>query len=193
MRQLIILWTVVLSSACAQLPPAAVAKASARQAQAVVFDIDGTLTPQVSSIFEARPDAAKAVKIFADKGYKIIYLSTRNSWFSALIPGWLKSNNFPDGEIHVAQTDEDRSHPDVYKTRMLKDFIAQGWQLSFAYGDSSTDFAAYAAADIPKEHVFALLRRYAADCQPGDWKDCLKGWTEHLGFLTASVPSALAN
>ena len=193
MRHLIILSVAVLCSSCAQLPPAAVADAPPRQAQAVVFDIDGTLTPAVSTIFEAREDAARAVRLFADKGYNIIYLSTRVSWFSANIPGWLKDNGFPAGSLHVAQTAEDRNRPDVYKTRMLKTFMAHGWRVRFAYGDSSTDFSAYAAAGIPKESVFALLRRYEAACQPGEWKACLKGWTEHLDFVTRSVPSVLAN
>lgn len=193
MRHLIILSVAVLCSSCAQLPPAAVADAPPRQAQAVVFDIDGTLTPAVSTIFEAREDAARGVRMFADKGYTIIYLSTRVSWFSANIPGWLKDNGFPAGSLHVAQTDEDRNRPDAYKTRMLKDFMAHGWRVRFAYGDSSTDFSAYAATGIPKERVFALLRRYEADCQPGEWKACLKGWTEHLDFVTRSVPSALPN
>ena len=193
MRHLIILSVAVLCSSCAQLPPAAVADAPPRQAQAVVFDIDGTLTPAVSTIFEAREDAARGVRMFADKGYTIIYLSTRVSWFSANIPGWLKDNGFPAGSLHVAQTDEDRNRPDAYKTRMLKDFMAHGWRVRFAYGDSSTDFSAYAATGIPKESVFALRRRYEADCQPGEWKACLKGWTEHLDFVTRSVPSALPN
>lgn len=193
MRHLIILAVAVFCSSCAQLPPAEVVNAPPRQAQAVVFDIDGTLTPSVTTIFEAREDAARAVRLFADKGYQIIYLSTRASWFSARIPGWLQDNGFPAGSLHVAQTDEDRSRPEVYKTRMLKTFLAHGWRVSFAYGDSSTDFSAYAAVGIPKESVFALLRRYEANCQPGEWKACLKGWTEHLDFVARSVPSVPAN
>ena len=157
MRHLIILSVAVLCSSCAQLPPAAVVDAPPRQAQAVVFDIDGTLTPAVTTIFEAREDAAKAVCLFAEKGYKIIYLSTRASWFSAQIPGWLTNNGFPAGSVHAAQTDDDRKHPHDYKTRMLKDFMAHGWRVRFAYGDSDTDFSAYAAAGIPKESVFCLL------------------------------------
>jgi len=33
--------------------------------------------------FEVRKDAAAAVRAYAEKGYKIIYLSTRASWLSA--------------------------------------------------------------------------------------------------------------
>lgn len=193
MRNLFILLVVMLCSSCAQLPPSAIPCAPPKQAQAVVFDIDGTLTPKVFAVFEARTDAAKAVRIFADKGYKIIYLSTRISWLSAGIPSWLKEHGFPDGSVHVAQTDEDRSHPYDFKTRMLKEFIDHGWNVKFAYGDSSTDFAAYAAVGIPKERVFALLRDGETWCEWGDWKACLNGWTKHLDFVTKSVQSVLPN
>ena len=193
MRHPVILLAVALCSGCAQLPPAGIPDALPQHAQAVVFDIDGTLTPKPLDVFEARTDAAKAVRIFADKGYKIFYLSARIGFLSAGIPGWLKEHGFPDGGVHIAQTDEDRSHPAAFKTRMLKDFIGHGWHFKFAYGDSSTDFEAYAAAGIPKERVFALLRDEETWCQPGDWKACLNGWTEHLDFVAQSVQPAGAN
>lgn len=193
MRNLIMLLAVMLCGSCAQLPSAEIPNGPPKHAQAVVFDIDGTLTPKPLDVFEARTDAAKAVRIFADNGYKIFYLSARISFLSAGIPGWLREHGFPDGSVHIAQTDEDRSDPANFKTRMLKDFIGHGWNLKFAYGDSSTDFEAYAAAGIPKERVFALLRNGETSCQPGDWKACLNGWTAHLDFIAESVRSARAN
>ena len=193
MRNLVILLAVTLCSGCAQLPSAKITDALPEHAQAVVFDIDGTLTPKPLDVFEARTDAAKAVRIFADKGYKIFYLSARIGFLSAIIPGWLKVHGFPDGSVHIAQTDEDRSHPAAFKTRMLKDFIGHGWHFEFAYGDSSTDFEAYAAVGIPKDRVFALLRDAETWYQPGDWKACLNGWTEHLDFVAQSVQPAGAN
>lgn len=102
-------------------------------------------------------------------------------------PSWLKEHNFPDGSIHVPQTDEDRNHLYDFKTRILKDFIDHGWNIKFAYGDSSMDFAAYAAVGIPKDNVFALLRNGKTLCESGDWKECLKGWTNHLDFVKKSV------
>lgn len=126
MRNLFILLGVILSSSCVQLPPSVIQNALSKQAKAVVFDIDGTLTPNVFGIAEARTDAANALSIYANKGYKIIYLSTRIRWLSAGIPSWLKEHNFPDGSIHVPQTDEDRNHLYDFKTRILKDFIDHG-------------------------------------------------------------------
>lgn len=193
LNRYILLVIALCSSSCAQLPAAEILNAPPKHAQAVVLDIDGTLTPRVSAVFDVRTDAAKAVRIFGDKGYKIIYLSTRISWLSAGIPGWLKQHGFPDGSVHVAQTPEDRSHPDAFKARILNDFIGHGWKVAYAYGDSCTDFKAYAAVGIPTERVFALLRDGDTECRPGDWKACLHGWTEHLDFVQKSVPSAPAN
>lgn len=187
MRNLIVLLVCVLCASCARLPAQIIP--NARQAQAVVFDIDATLTPQVLNIFEEREDAAKAVRMFADKGYKIIYLSTRFSWFQSRVPGWLAKHGFPEGSLQLSQSDEDERHPGDFKTRILKGFIDRGWNIQFAYGDSATDFDAYAAVGIPKERVFALQRRGEDKCQTGVWKACLKGWTEHLDFVTKSVQS----
>jgi phosphatidate phosphatase PAH1 len=168
---------------CAQLPIAEIPSAPAAQARAVVFDIDGTLTPNVYAFTQVRPDAAQAVRLYADKGYKIIYLSTRFSLLQSGIPQWLADNGFPKSEIHVAQTPEDHNQPDVYKARILKAYQNGGWRIEFGYGDSSTDFTAYAQAAIPPNHVFALLRVSDTQCQSGAWKACLKGWTEHLPFI----------
>ncbi|MDP3357093.1 MAG: HAD family acid phosphatase [Polaromonas sp.] len=192
MRHLIIVLTAMLCVGCAQLPSDPVLPPPQKKAQAVVFDIDGTLTPDVLTIFEAREHAADAAQLFAKKGYKIFYLSTRAGFVSANIPGWLTSNRFPSGSVLVAQTDEERDFPDDYKARMLKKIISEEWDISYAYGDSYTDFLAYARAGIPKERVFALQRRYDPHCHRGEWNKCLKGWTEHLEFVR-SVPPARTN
>ena len=175
----------ILCSSCAPLPPADIPPATYCHAPAVIFDIDGTLTPRVSAIFTARPDAAKVVKVLADKGFEIFYLSARMLWLSSWIPNWLQKNGFPAGGVHVAQTREDRRDPAQFKTRKLKEFIDQGWSINQAYGDSSTDFEAYTSVGIPKQQVFALLRSGDTDCQPGDWATCLKSWSEHLDFVNS--------
>lgn len=170
-------------SSCAVLPVAEVPYASAAQSKAVVFDIDGTLTPNVQDIFGVRPDAARAVHAFADKGYKIVYLSARVKAFQGNIPGWLKKNGFPDSAIHVQETEEDDKDHAQFKTRKLREYQARGWTLEYAYGDSKTDFVAYANVKIPKERVFALQRATETSCQPGIWKECLKGWTGHIDSI----------
>ena len=126
---------------------------------------------------------ARAVGMYSSKGYGVIYLSTRASLFQTGIPEWLKKNGFPAGSVHVAQTHADRQHPKKYESRIMKDYQSKGWKLVGGYGDSATDFNAYADVGIPKAWVFALLRRGKSSCQPGVWEACLSGWAEHLSFI----------
>jgi len=163
--------------------PFEVQKAPLKQDQAVVFDIDGTLTPKPSAIFTARDDAASAVRLYADKGYKIIYLSARIAIFQANIPNWLKENHFPEGSIHVPQTATDSSDHAAFKKRILDIYKANGWKLVAAYGDSSTDFQAYAEAGIKRNYVFALQRAGETSCQPGIWAKCFSSWSEQMDFI----------
>ena len=180
MRNLIGMLVLVGCSGCAVLPVAEVPTASAAQSKAVVFDIDGTLTPDVMDIIGVRPDAAQVVQAFADRGYKIVYLSTRVKGFRGRIPGWLKRNGFPDSAIHVQETEEDDRDHAKFKTRKLLEYQARGWTLEYAYGDSPTDFEAYGNVKILKERVFALQRASETSRQPGAWEECLKGWTGHI-------------
>ena len=151
--------------------------------QAVVFDIDGTLTPKSPAVFTVRDDAATAVHLYADKGYKIIYLSARNRVFQSHIPGWLRKHGFPEGSIQVPQTSLDSGDHAAFKTRILTEFKDKGWNLFAAYGDKSTDFEAYAAAGIDEDRVFALRRAENDSCEPGVWANCLNSWLEHLDHI----------
>lgn len=179
LHHLLFILVVILCSSCAQLP-ADIPAAPQQYAKAVVFDIDGTLTPSPLQYRKARSDAAQAVHYFADQGHKIIYLSARIRPLQSSLPAWLKENGFPDGSIYVTQTAEDGWDHAQFKTRILRDIIAHGWKIEYAYGDSSTDFEAYAAVGVPKERVFALQREGDTQCQPGTWQACLNGWAEHI-------------
>jgi len=186
MRNRSILLVVILCSSCA-LRTFDIQKAPLKPNQAVVFDIDGTLTPEVSAISTARDDAASAVQLFADNGYKIIYLSARTRLLQSGIPGWLKENNFPQGSIQVPQTSTDSSDHAAFKKRILKEFQENGWNFFAAYGDSSTDFEAYSAVGMDKDHVFALRRAGEDSCQPGVWAKCLTSWADHMDHITQMV------
>jgi phosphatidate phosphatase PAH1 len=189
MRLSLALILILVISGCA-LKPDAIPPAPYAQAQAVVFDIDGTLTPDVMSIYSVRPEAAKAIRLYAEKGFTVIYLSARTKLFQSNIPGWLKKYDFPDGPIHVPETRADAGNHAAFKTRILKAYQDKGWILAYAYGDSTTDFEAYAAVGIPKAHIFALQRKDDTLCQPGSWNTCLKNWGEQLNFIEKTAPPA---
>lgn len=158
-------------------------------AQAVVFDIDGTLTPDVHNVFKVRAHAAEAVRLYADKGYHVIYLSARVRPLQFNIRDWLEKHAFPDGSVHVTETSAHRSDHALFKTEILNLYNEQGWDLVYAYGDSATDFEAYANAGIASNRVFALQRKGDDSCKEGGWKSCLNGWTEHLEFIKTGVPA----
>ena len=187
MRYLLLAFIALTISGCTQLPPAEVPLPDAVQDRVVVTDIDGTLTPRNFELYTARPGAAEALNILSGKGYKIVYLSARTPFFQSGLPDWLNENGFPPGPLHVAQTSADRNHPDKYKAEVLNAYTEAGWHLTYAYGDSETDFTAYAEAKIP--YVFALKRKGDKECLKGTYQACLEGWVEHLPYIEQEVPS----
>ena len=182
MRSLLILSVTLLCIGCAH-QSSVISDPPIPQSQAVVFDIDGTLTPDVLRIAEVRKGAADAVRIFSNKGYKIIYLSHRRRVFQGNLLNWFQDNDFPAGNIHVPQTADDERDPVDFKKRILREFLDHGWQLKFAFGDSTTDFDAYRAVGIPTENIFALRREKHTGCQSGATTQCMNGWSEHLNAI----------
>lgn len=178
-RNILLLLALTLSNGCV-LPPSDIPLAPHQDSPAVVFDIDGTLTPDLLSIHTPRKGSAQAVQHYADNGYAIIYLSARVRWLQSGIPEWLEENGFPNGNVHVPQTFSERNDSVTFKSRILNAYQSKGWQLFSAYGDSSTDFEAYNSADIPSNRVFALKRNDEDACQPGIWAACLPSWPPHL-------------
>lgn len=150
---------------------------SAKAQDAVVFDIDGTLTPNVYLIDIARSDAVDAVNAYADAGVQVVYLTARIPFFQDGLSDWLVDNGFPPGELHLTKTETDEDDHATYKARVLASYVAKGWTFIAAFGDSTSDFRAYAAAGIPQERVFALRRLLALTCQDGAWQGCYDDWS----------------
>lgn len=163
-------------AACAHLPAVVVPQAEAGARGIVVFDVDGTLTPTVARIFRVRPDASAVARLYAARGHRIVYLTARAPALQGTLRGFLSRHGFPPGDLLAPRDRAEHAAPADFKTRALADYRANGWSIEAAYGDSSSDFEAYARAGIPRERVFALRRIGAADCQPGAWVACLPGW-----------------
>jgi phosphoserine phosphatase len=152
----------------------------------VVFDIDGTLTDDELSE-TPHPGAAAAVNAYVAKGYDVVYVTARwDLLFRASTESWLSNNGFPDRDLYMAPglliTDSSRVD---YKTDTLDDIEASSNQVLYAYGDSSSDFAAYANAGVPANQVFALERASATSCQPGTWTACLPDYVAHQSYIQA--------
>ncbi|MFT6425222.1 MAG: phosphatidate phosphatase PAH1 [Celeribacter sp.] len=156
---------------------------------AVIFDVDGTLTPSVLSILRPRHGAAEAVRAFCDAGFEIIYLSARIRILQSGLNDWLAKNGFPAGHLHMTQNRADRTDTAAFKARVLKRYVDDGWAFTAAFGDSSSDFQAYVQSGVPLDRIFALRRKGHTGCQPGVWQGCYGGWDE----LRAQIASILAH
>lgn len=185
MRNSGILLLAILCSGCA-LRAHDIQPATPKQNQAVVFDIDGTLTPKKLAFSIARDDATTAAQLFADNDFLIIYLTARRRSLQSGIPGWLKRKGFPEGSIQVRNKTDSRNHT-TFKKRVLKEFQENGWNLFAAYGDKSTDFEAYSAVGIDRSRIFALQIAEKDSCEPGIWAICLESWTEHIDHIANMV------
>ena len=162
--------------------------AGAERNASVVFDIDGTLTTGegLLDFFTPRPDAARAVALYVDKGYLVIYLTARPWIFRDFTESWLRENGFPELPLYLADEilidDPDRTV--AYKLETLLTLITdENRVFLYAYGDSTTDFDAYNQAGIPVRHTFALLRRGESACQDGSYEACLPGYDDHLEYI----------
>jgi hypothetical protein len=186
MRLLLLLSSALLAS-CALVGPEPVPPGPGK---AVVVDIDGTLTPDVTSIYEVRPDAVAALEAFKERGYQIVYASVREPIFQGRLRHWLfVENAFPRGPLHVGQTKEDRSDPATFKAKLLEAYVKAGWRLAYAYGDSESDFGAYQSAGVPPDHTFALKRRGADQCHAPAVVRCLGSWSENLPYIRSVDPA----
>lgn len=130
----------------------------------VVSDIDGTLTLNDNEFLLQVSDDAhvpemmgagdRMTQAWATKGYPIIYLTARPHLFRNETRVWLRDLGFPTGPVITAADGSDAA---AYKTawlrRMVDDF---GWDVVAAYGNASTDIAAYDNAAIPKDHTFIV-------------------------------------
>ncbi|MCP5056875.1 MAG: hypothetical protein GY937_09145 [bacterium] len=159
--------------------------------QAVLMDVDGTLSRDTLDLLGTRPFAQDSVRAYLDLGYEVVLLTARPSVVEIPTTLWLSTQGFPDVPIYFA----DRLLIAGAETRRYKrDAIWQiedelGLEFVLAYGDSPTDFDAYEEAGLDPMSVFALLRQSDSDCQPGAWAECLPGWEDHLDFIDALPPA----
>ncbi|MFO0749433.1 MAG: hypothetical protein U1F43_27760 [Myxococcota bacterium] len=178
--------------------------------QAVVTDIDGTLTTGdeelilelVEDIFnetyvqQMYPDADTMLSGWADKGYLIVYMTGRPDILRPMTERWVEdasARHFPPGPLHLTDTNAqavpNNDGVGTYKAQYLAYLKAQGLDIVAAYGNATTDIYAYAQAGIPKEHTWIIgTHRGEENTQP-----LQGGYTSHLptaaAFPAATIPA----
>jgi phosphatidate phosphatase PAH1 len=143
--------------------------------QAVLFDIDGTLT---TNDFEAAADylgiktastysyATETVQAYKDRGYQVIYLTGAPYWVTRDRREWFDRIGLQDYHYHSNPYGGGPIPPDTqgYKTDYLNYLLADvGLDIVRAYGNADTDIAAYAAAGLPKAETWIIGENAGAD------------------------------
>ncbi|WP_137938591.1 HAD family acid phosphatase [Chitinivorax sp. B] len=135
---------------------------------AVLFDIDGTLT---INDFEAYADyigvktatafnyAVETVNAYKQKGYQIIYLTARPYWVTKDGREWLQIKGINQWHYHSNPYGDGPIPPNTqqFKTdyvRYLKETV--GLNIIRAYGNATTDIAAYADGGLPKANTYII-------------------------------------
>lgn len=136
--------------------------------QAVLFDIDGTLT---INDFEAAADylgiktastyayATDMVQAYADRGYQIIYLTGAPYWITRDRRAWFGNIGLQDYHYHSNPYGDGPFPPDTedYKTDYIN-YLRQdvGLDIIRAYGNASTDIGAYGRAGLPTYETWII-------------------------------------
>ena len=170
--------------------------------QIVVSDIDGTLTTsdweavdEVVEILNADsakmyPDANTVLQAWAQKGYRIVYLSGRLQYVNRYTHTWLDRHNFPAGPVILTarkrQIAPIRTGVQKFKAEFLNDLTNRvKVQIVAAYGNAPTDIGAYNDAGIPKDKTF-IIGPHAGEHNTGK----IGSYTDHLPSINAQ-PEAL--
>lgn len=166
--------------------------------KAVLFDIDGTLT---INDFEAYADyagvktaqaygyAVQTVNAYKARGYQVIYLTARpywvakdaREWFAlkGLLPWHYRSNPYGDGPIPP----DTQAHKTNY-VKYLRNTV--GIDIIRAYGNATTDIAAYADGGIPKADTWIIGENAGKDGTQPIYGD----YTYHYSTVVAATPQS---
>jgi hypothetical protein len=131
-----------------------------------VVDVDGTLTTSEAAEFgalltgqlpAAQPDAARALALLPAAGYRILYLSARPEWLTERTRDFLSNAGFPAGIIETTTGGSGALGADAtkFKTDAVTRISGKGLRPALAIGNTDSDAAAYAAANIqPPQNRF---------------------------------------
>jgi hypothetical protein len=166
--------------------------------QFVVTDIDETLTTSDAELLTQirdpshdparRPGSIEMVNAWADKGYKIVYLTARPHDFRVPTREWLRRHGYPLGPLSTASSLVFGGTASAYKGAFLKGLIDDlGWVPVAAYGNAESDVTGYEAAGIPKEVSFTIGVEAG---MAGTVAIADGDYTAHVGSYVADQPDA---
>jgi hypothetical protein len=129
-----------------------------------VSDVDGTLTTSetaevpallTGALPDAHPDAAAALTLLANRGYRAMYVTARPEQLVQRTRDFVAAKGFPPGIVHTTMslTGANGSAAITYKTNELAMLAGKGLKPAWDFGNTETDAAAYENGGIqPKSH-----------------------------------------
>lgn len=163
-----------------------------KRQNAIVFDIDGTLTlndfeavEEYVGIDKADPYqyAKEVVRFYYVRGYEIIYVTGRPYWLAKATRFWLDNEGFPTGILRITKRNKDSlpgKNTLIYKYRSLREFSKNNKiKIIAAYGNAKTDIAAYNKLGISKKQTY-IIGKYAGYNQTTGLQGNYK---KHYSFL----------
>ena len=166
--------------------------------QVIVTDIDGTLTlsddeltmqlADPTYVPQAYTDAQAMTQAWIDKGYRVVYLTSRPHPLRSLTRPWLDAFGFPFGPLSTAPElvfgGTAADYKEAFVDRMQDDL---GWDVVAAYGNAGSDIDGYEAAGIPKDRTFIIGPNAGDDGTVAVTGD---GWTDHIADFINGFPDA---
>ena len=167
--------------------------------QAVIFDIDGTLTlsdaEQIgdyvgTSTAQAFYFARETVQAYREKGYQLVFLTARPYWMAKGSREWLR-NEMQQSDWHL-RLNADGEIPSSfgghaeYKRDYINKLKSEGLDIVRAYGNASTDIEAYEEAGIPKSETY-IIGDNAGD---EGTQDVGSDYSQHFLNVVQNTPNA---
>ena len=203
MRYFILLFVVASAGCITEPAPETPCPISA----AVAVDIDGTLTLSNNEFLSQlqdetytplmRPDANTLLQHYADKGYKMAYVTGRGTG-QELPDGtrarratqeWLDLHNFPTGPLYLHDGPPASAEQAVdYKSGALEELQAKMYRFEHAYGDTPSDIEAFINVGIPNDEIY-MIGRPAGALKVQEITD-EDAYTNHLAEQSQALPIA---
>jgi hypothetical protein len=168
----------------------------------VATDIHGTLTVEdyLDNIGNQtpRPGAAEMLQAYSKRGYFILYITGAPQTIIAETRSWFAEHGFPLERAILTLPDVASLDATVnrdYKTARLREFVAKGYRVDYAYGDKSSDLQAFQAVGVATDHIFSIGAEAGAlgsgAIDPGTPVDAA-GYEEHLSGFVSQLPAICA-
>ncbi|KKE82886.1 LNS2 domain-containing protein [Pseudoalteromonas luteoviolacea] len=134
--------------------------------QAVLFDIDGTLTESDAeqigdytgiSRADEKEGAYTLVRRYLDLGYQPVYLTARVYWYAKGTRDWLNWMGLAQGFLRTSLSNETSLFRTAeYKMAEINRLQSQGLEIVRAYGNAKTDAEAFIRAGIGEMNSFTI-------------------------------------